>query len=67
MELSFKNKNGRKRMLQIKETREIVILSFHVEYATLKQTINGICGMMRYYFYDFFFFVNENMEQFFLF
>ena len=39
----FKNRNGRKRMFQIKETRRIIILLYYTEKATLKLTSNGTC------------------------
>ena len=39
----LKNRNGRKRMFQMKETREVIILLYYTENVTLKQTLNRAC------------------------
>ena len=41
--ISFRNRNGRKRMFQMKETRKVIILLNYTENETLKQSLDGAC------------------------
>ena len=41
----LKNRNGRKRMFQMKETGEVIILLNYTENATLKQTCQALCRL----------------------
>ena len=42
----LKNRNGCKRMFHMKETREVIILLYYTENATLKQAKGGFVGSL---------------------